>query len=256
MPLRPTPLFLLTATLMVLLVAPVQADPKSEAKRHLANASEAHKQGRYADARTELNIAYSLDPQPSLLYAIGQVYVMEGKCDLAITFYQRFLDAKPTPAQAAKATEAIETCKKLQPVANPPVPEPTPVPTPPAASPNPAPAPTPAIQSTRSPWYRDVLGDVLVGTGVTAGVVGLVLLRGAHADRDAADHATGYQAYNDLVEQAHTKQTYGIVLAAGGGALIAAGVIRYVTRSSTTEVRGVALVPTASGGLVTWGARF
>jgi hypothetical protein len=47
-----------------------------------------------------------------------------------------------------------------------------------------------------------------------------------------------------------------IVLAGGGAALITAGFVRYLTRDSGATSRGVGMVPTSSGGFVTWTGRF
>ena len=93
----------LSFVMLAALAGPSLADAKKDAKVHLDKAAAAHKAGRYDDARKELEIAYTLDPQPALLYAIGQVHVMQGQCPQAITFYERFLESKPGEAQAAKA---------------------------------------------------------------------------------------------------------------------------------------------------------
>jgi hypothetical protein len=44
-----------------------------------------------------------------------------------------------------------------------------------------------------------------------------------------------------------------VLLGIGGVALIGAGVVRFVTHDRGGESRGMALVPTCGGGLVTWG---
>jgi len=65
----------IAALLVVLLVAPASAfaGKKEEAKAHITKATKAHKDGRFEEARVELEAAYALDPNPDLLYAIGQV---------------------------------------------------------------------------------------------------------------------------------------------------------------------------------------
>lgn len=230
------------------------ADAKKEAKVHLEKATAAHKAARYEEALTELKIAYTLDPQPALLYAIGQVHVMQGQCDQAITFYERFIAAHPSPEQAAKASQAIETCKKLAPEkpvdpVNPVIQPQQPV------EPLIIEKPVTVITTTR-PWYTDVVGDVLVGTGIISGIVGLVFYRGALSTRDEADTVMSYERYDELVADADSKQTLSIVFAASGAALVTAGIISYVVRDRSVESRTVSVVPTSQGGLVTWFARF
>lgn len=226
------------------------ADAKSQAKEHLERASIAHKEGRYEDALKDLEIAYTLDPQPALLYGIGQVQVMTGHCPQAIQFYERYLASKPSAAAAAKATEAIETCKKL--IADPDNPK--------AQDPNKPlepPHPPPVERTFKTtPWYSDTLGDVLTSAGIGFGLGSIVVVAMARGDRDEAEAAVGYDNYNTLVERAKTRQTISIVCGVGGIAFVGAGVIRYLTRNATVEVRRVAVVPTKQGGLVTWSARF
>ena len=229
------------------------ADAKKDAKVHLDKAAAHHKAGRYDEARKELEIAYTLDPQPALLYAIGQVHVMQGQCPQAITFYQRFLDSNPGEAQAAKAREAIETCKKLQAPVN--KPDEKPIEKPIEQKPIVIEKPVTVVTTTR-PWYTDVVGDVLVVAGVGAGVASLLFYRGAISDRDEADRVMSYDTYDDLLAKANTKQTYSVVFAASAGVLIAGGIVSYVVRDRRVETRQVALVPTTDGGMVTWSGRF
>ena len=84
-------------------------DPKTAAKQHVAAAKSFHEQRRFADALAALEAAYALDPQPQLLFAMGQLNVRLGRCERAIMFYERFVATKPKPAAAALASEAIET---------------------------------------------------------------------------------------------------------------------------------------------------
>ena len=243
----------LSFVMLAALAGPSLADAKKDAKVHLDKAAAAHKAGRYDDARKELEIAYTLDPQPALLYAIGQVHVMQGQCPQAITFYERFLESKPGEAQAAKAREAIETCRKLapdkpaEPVEKPiePVVEKLLV----------VEKPVTIVSSTR-PWYTDVVGDVLVGAGLAVGIASVIFYRGALTDRDDADTVMSYDKYDELLARADDKQTYALVFAASGAALITAGIISYVVRDRTVESRTVSVIPTKQGGLVTWFAQF
>lgn len=228
------------------------ADAKQEAKLHLDKAGIAHKEGRYDDARKELEIAYTLDPQPALLYAIGQVHVMQGQCPQAITFYERFIESKPSEAQAKKAQEAIDTCKKLQ--AEKPADKPVVIEKP-VEKPVIVEKPVTVVTTTK-PWYTDVVGDVLVGVGLAVGVTGAIFYKGALSDRDAADRVMSYEEYDGLIDDSSSKQRLAIILGASGGALIVGGIISYIVRDRTVETRTVAVTPTSQGGIVTWSARF
>lgn len=111
---RPT--ILLCVPLLALAVAPrpAHADPQTQANAHLARATAAHKEGRYADALLELETAFVLDPRPELLYALGQVMVKLERCPEAVTYYRRFLATNPKPDSAARAQQAIAVCNMTQ----------------------------------------------------------------------------------------------------------------------------------------------
>jgi tetratricopeptide (TPR) repeat protein len=240
------------ATLLLLVVSPASAfaDAKADAKQHLERAMAAHKDARYADALTELKIAYTLDPQPALLYAIGQVHVMQGQCDQAITFYQRFIDAKPGPAQVAKADQAIETCKQIE-AEKPKQPKEQ---EPPQLVPSRE--PPLRVETSTAPWYSDWLGDALVGSGIAAGIVGTLFYRSAISDRDDADTATTYERYDELLARSGDKQRISIGFAAGAGVLVTAGVISYIVRDRKVETRTLIAAPTRQGAVITWFGHF
>jgi tetratricopeptide (TPR) repeat protein len=227
------------------------ADPKSDARAHVAKATELHKQNKFAEALGELTTAYALDPQPQLLYAMGQLHVQLGECDQAIAFYERFLASHPDEDVAGATREAIDTCKK-----NPP-PAPTPEhvePPPPQPQPQPQPQPPPIATHDERPWYGDWIADGLVAGGVVSGVVAIAMYRNATSARDDADHAATYDAYAKLVDTAKTDRTYAIVFGVAGAALIAGGATHFfLTRSTAADM---AIVPTHGGAAVGIAGRF
>ena len=226
------------------------AQPVSAAQPHIDAADAAFQKGEFEEALKELRIAYTLDKQPELLYAIGQVYVRMGNCADAVTFYGRFLDTNPDPDKASKASEAIETCKKLLAEQKPPPPPPPP---PPPSHPA---VPT---EVDRPPWYSDWLADGLVGLGAIAGGGAIGVTVSAHKDRDRADSRSSYDKYNALIEHANTKQRVGFGLAAASAALVAGGVVRYLfhrDRDRETAAMSVTVPSRGAGGVVTWGTRF
>ncbi len=233
---------------LVALVSPrAFADPKADAKKHVDKATAAHTAGKFDVALSELTLAYSLDPQPALLYAIGQVHVKLGHCTEAIDFYERFIASKPAQG-ADEARQAIETCKNQPAEAPPPPPPPEPA--------HPAPPPPPPPAAPGGAFYTDVIGDALVGGGALASLIALLQYRSALADLDAADQSMTYGAQVKLVDDAHSARTVAVVFGIGGVALIGAGVYRFLTHDRGPEGHGVAVVPTQGGGFVSWAGRF
>jgi len=231
----------------LVLVAPVvaHADPKADAQVHLGKAMEAHEKNDFQRAVEELQTAYALDPNPDLLYAIGQVYAKLERCNDAVLYYERYLATKP-PAQAMVDTkQAISSCEKQPPPPPPPPPD------------QPAPPPVVVAPATQSPWYKDPVGGALVVTGVASAVIGLALYTGARSDLDAAEDAPNLAEYDDLVDRARSRRTYSVVLVGGGALLIGAGVARYMLRGGDNrEAQRIGLVPVERGGLVTFGGSF
>jgi tetratricopeptide (TPR) repeat protein len=66
-----------------------------EARRRYAQGSEYYRRGRYAEAVAEFSEAYSLWPNPVILYALGQAYEGQSDANRAIETYQRFLEVAP-----------------------------------------------------------------------------------------------------------------------------------------------------------------
>jgi tetratricopeptide (TPR) repeat protein len=220
------------------------ADAKTEARTHVEKATELHKANKFAEALEELKTAYALDPQPQLLFAMGQLNVALGRCPDAIPFYERYLASHPD-ADAANATrEAIEVCHR-----DPPGPMTAPVAPPPEAA-RPVPPPPPPPAHDERPWYGDKLADGLVIGGVVSGVIGLVMYRKATAALDDAGHAADYTASSRLVDEAHRDRTYAVVFGVAGAALVAAGAAHYMW------TREVAVAPVPGGATVSVAGRF
>lgn len=223
--------------------------PRAEAKQHIDRAALAHKEGRYPEALDELNLAYRIEPRPDLVFAIAQIHVLLGKCSDAITLYERFLATRPDQDAAAWARESIDTCKRelVVPAKPEPPPEPPPVKPPPPTSP---------MVDDPQPFYKDPLGGVFVGGGIALSIVALLQYRGALDDLDRADQPSSLETHVRLVDDAHTKRTRALLFGAGGIALVGAGIVRYVIHARATEARGVAIISTQGGGILTWSDRF
>jgi tetratricopeptide (TPR) repeat protein len=249
---------LLVVAALALLPRVASADPKAEAKQHVDKAMKLHAEGKLAETLDELKTAYALDPQPELLYAMGQIHVGLGQCPQAITYYERYLATKPDAGTANAAKEAIDACKTNPPrvVADTkPESEPAPVKpdAPPVAPPPPTKEPAPATATASAAWYTDILGDALVGLGIVGGIFSVVEYRAATSDRSNADRATNYQQYSDLVDSANSKQTLAIVAGAAGAALVVGGAVHFMMADHTTKV---AVTPAPGGGMVSIAGRF
>lgn len=234
------------------------ADPKADAQAHIAKAAEAFEKSDYEVAVRELEAANNLDPQPDLLYAIGQTYVQLDRCPEAVTYYRRYLETKP-PAQATADTQqAIATCEAKAPTEPVEPIEPVPGPTEPGqpTEPPPGDALPPPPPPADSPFYADILGDALVIGGVAAIVIGGVVYGGARSTLDDAEEAGTLAEYNDLVDQAESRRTISVVLVGGGAVLLGAGIARFLLRDTGHEEARVGVVPTTSGGVVTFGGSF
>jgi tetratricopeptide (TPR) repeat protein len=244
-------LLLLTAVLAI--STPAAADSKAD---YLARANTAFAAGHYQEALDALDKAYAIDPDPEVVFALGQVHMKLGDCKQALAYYQSFLATKPDARETAIATKAIERCKSMTPEPEPPKP-PTPAPVEPVAPPPIASPPPPPPPPEHIAWYRDVLGDALVIGGLAAGAVGAIEYRSAVSHRDDADSAPAYRAYVDDIDAAHRAQNLAIGFAAGAGVLVVAGIVRYATRDDTRErTTTVLVVPTPNGTFATWSARF
>jgi tetratricopeptide (TPR) repeat protein len=249
---------LLVLLLLALTTAPgtARADAKVEAKTRMNRATELYQEGKYAEALNELTIAYTLDPRPEMLYAIGQMHVQLGNCPQAILFYERFLTTNPDSVPAAAAAEAIETCRKTPDATSKPEPPPPEPPPPPEQPPEPPPPPPPPLPEQPGRWYADKPGGALLGGGIVLGVIAAVTYVSARSDLDDAEAASDYQAHADLVDDAHSKRTLAAVLGAVAVGVTGAAVTRYVLVQRAESSVTVGVAPTRGGGLVTWSGRF
>src|SRR5215471_5347534 len=135
----------LTCLLIALVAAPTaaRADNAEDARAHVARATQAHKEGRYDEARVELEA----------LYALGQVHAKLGHCRDAETYFRRYAATQHDPRVAKVVDQAIATCQPAAapaPTTDAPAPASPPPPVPPATDHPPAsPAPPPAPAASR-----------------------------------------------------------------------------------------------------------
>ena len=149
----------LAVTLLALAVGghPALASEPSAARQAYDQATAAFGLGHYAEAAEKYETAFSLRPDPALLYDAAQAYRLAGNRPRALELYRNYLrlypnrqNAEEARTQVAALTRALEDEKNAAPpVASSPAPAvgATPVPPPPVtpivsvAAPSPAPPP-------------------------------------------------------------------------------------------------------------------
>ncbi|NVB78815.1 MAG: hypothetical protein HOV81_10505 [Kofleriaceae bacterium] len=166
--------------------APPQAAPASQAQpADLARAAElfeaanqAMTDGRYADAARDYTAAYEISRDPVVFFKIGSAHDKAGACDVALTWYRRYLDeAKPEEKFAKLAQERIDACK--------PIVEPIPETTKPAEPEAPAELPVAPVLATSK---KKDTAWLLVGGALTFVTAGVVLAYSANSsEQDLRD---------------------------------------------------------------------
>jgi hypothetical protein len=194
---------------------------------------ERYQAGDYEGAIAAFSASYQAEPQRATLFAWAQAERLSGDCPSAILLYRRYLEAEPGERQAEAARDQIRRCEEAT---RPPAP-PAPATSPPATR-----APSPAAQHAPElavraeppagdPWFGDLAGGVLVGSGAIALGAGGWLLWTSSRDFDAAS----YQQHADHREDVRRERILSVALLGGGAALVTAGVLRYALRSRGRE---------------------
>ena len=205
--------------------APAQAQPSNtqKAAEHYKAAEAAMGAGLYVDAAREYAIAYEITNDPILFYWIATANDKAGKCEIAMTYYRRYLkEGKPNDEYRKLTDERITECqKRLDPGKNAapkdtaskdatpkdtrgkdtPAAEPGPTATPPppdttsdtsslgALEPPPGDSANlgPSLVDEKPSWKKSA-GWITVGVGVASATVGTVMLLSARStERDIED---------------------------------------------------------------------
>ncbi len=190
--------------------------------------ADAYRRGDFKTAVDLLKEAYSLDPQPVLLYNLARAYEGLGDLDAAIDGYERFLAQNPKTEDRGAIEQRLVTLRRLrderaaakqreqsqkqqqqqQPTTPPPPPKP----------------------------HHTIYPYVVGGVGAAGLVAGSVFGLMAISDRNDARTEPVQQRAIDLDSKAQTLATLSTVSFIVGGALVAAGVAWWVieARSTTT----------------------
>jgi tetratricopeptide (TPR) repeat protein len=240
---------------------PASAQPAQTSAEHAKKAQVAYDVQNWTAAIQEYQAAYQAEPKPEYLWGLAQAQRSAGDYAAAIKSYKAFKrNDAATPGQMSAADANIAKCeaelekKQSDAAKKPPEPAATPAPTTgvapatPAATPAPPPPEAPAGPK---PFYADVLGDVLLGTGVVAAGVGAYFLFSGNADMRATPDSPTYRGYDTGVDDAAKKQTIGVIVMSGGGLLVSLAVVRYLTMSngakSSEPRQGLVVGPTGAG---------
>jgi hypothetical protein len=234
---------------LVLVAAPANAAPKDgEARKLFERGVAAYGKGDYSGASKALSDSYQREGDPETLFAWAQSERKQGNCNSAIELYNTLL-AFSLPAENKKVIEGqLAECKQIVASQAKPAEPPPPPPEPAHVAPEP-PHPTPPAPAPEDrAWWRDPVGDVLVGGGVVGLGVGAALLVSAHSADQAKNTAASYAEYKDAADRAHDRGLYGVIGAAAGGALVIGGVVWYATHRGHRSVVTGWLAP-AGGGI-------
>ncbi|HEU4732184.1 MAG TPA: hypothetical protein VFT22_30020, partial [Kofleriaceae bacterium] len=81
------------------------------AKDLYRSAEAAMKEGRFEDALRDYGAAYDLSKDPALFFKIGHANELAGRCEVALSYYARYLrEGKPTEAFVALTEQRIAAC--------------------------------------------------------------------------------------------------------------------------------------------------
>lgn len=220
------------------------AAKKQSAEEHIRVGMIAFEKRNFPLAITELRAAHADVPDPSFLYALGQAYRLSGDCARARGAYLAFIDSDPADKQREAALANIDRCPSTpQAATTAPAPAPGKEPTKDEPAPVASQRATEAAPTRRKAWYEDVPGGVLTGSGVVTTVVGAVVFaggRGKVADADSVTDDGAFAETRDDADDGLAQQRVGLVVMGVGGALITAGILRYVSvarQSSSSSVR-------------------
>jgi len=221
---------------VVALTGGARAEPPAAmapaAREHFQRGIDLYMKNDYRAAIAELQQGYAIDPSPEILFAWAQAERLAGDCATAIALYQRFVATGPPELQVRAAEENRASCEQTL-----------------ASQTQTAPTPTPAIAVTRSvppgatpPWYADVTGDVLAGTGTLTIAAGAGLLVLSAKNLDAAPGQGTEGQFRDAVDRGQLERTIGIGALIAGAAVLGTGIWHYATRPTRRESSAVVQV--------------
>src|SRR5262245_46915525 len=104
--------WLLLAVGSTSLARPGEPSVAAAADRHLERGLAHYQAKRWAQAADEFEAGSVLNPRPELLFAAAQAYRMDGRCQRAISDYERFIATRPSPQRHAAAQRNMDRCRR------------------------------------------------------------------------------------------------------------------------------------------------
>jgi tetratricopeptide (TPR) repeat protein len=184
-------------------------------------------QKRYDQALSEFHQALALTPRPEVLYSMAQTQRLLGDCERAVDTYLAFLAARPGEPLAGYAHANIDRCEREVAVAR------------------------------DAAWYRDVVGDALVGGGLIVGVTGAVAWRSGRGTAPGLAELSDSRILDTrptIAAPGTTEQQLGVAAMIVGGVAIAGGIVHYVHRARSVRRDAALGVALTSGGALIAGS--
>jgi hypothetical protein len=196
---------------------------------------DAYRAGDYATASREFEVAYKMDPIPTLLFTWAQSEREAGHCDKAMPLYKKYLYSDINKKQVEATREKMKLCDGK-------------VTTPPPKETDPQRSPT----DTAPRWYKDKLGGALTVAGVIGIGVAIVYFAKASGTRSDAEKEMFLDDYKAGLADATTERRIGAVSLTLGLGLVASGIAVYVIHDKQNRK----LVAGTDGRTIFIGARF
>lgn len=260
--------------LLVLGSGPAEARPKTdrklarEARKHLKLGLKHAARGKHDKAIEALQVSYSLDPVPAVLFHIAEAHNARKEYKEALYYYRQYEKEEPKGARRRGVAAIIDALAAMEgeataatPTEPPPPAEPAPAP-PPEPAPAPVAAPAPAADLTAPAPAEEAGGGGLRLSAYIAGGAGLALLgaggyyawvAGQRSDELSelfAEEGQWSPAYQETWDEGESARTRAIWLGAAGGAAVAAGVVLYLLGRPERSSVEVGAAPAAGGGEV------
>jgi tetratricopeptide (TPR) repeat protein len=189
-----------------------------------------------------------------LLLNLARAYELDGQRQQAVIALEAFLAREPNSPERAQITRRIEVLKRQIESAQ----KAAPVVAPPPAAPQPdlpdAVSQPPAVSASSSTSAKKIVPLAVAGVGGGITVLGLLIYADAHNDvnkyKEACDGTKNCPKH--LVEPANEagkRETTGTIVAIGGAAMLAGGVIWFLlTPSTASKPSSTAVLPHVAPG--------
>jgi hypothetical protein len=260
---------------LIIAATPALAGPRAgEAKVQFDRGVAAYTKGDFVTASEALGKSFALKADPETLFAWAQSERRLDHCDKALQLYARLLKFTLPPSNKDAVKTQIAECKDIVAAAAKPEPDPKPEPIEPVRDPNSDPKPVRKIEPIADApdttvreqrreetiegrsWWKDPVGDSLLGLGMVGLVGGAVFILSANSAENDKLHATNYFEYRDLDNKATTRGQIGVISLISGGVLVATSFAWFATHREQDR-RGVVIsgwiAPDNSGLVISGG---